>query len=164
MSPQRESTVPWLCRTIFLFLLAGAGCTHSQPAIDLADQLLENERIQYAARQEDWATSVRMARTASTLLRQTCRDTIRLRTDLLEEQLESLQDTLRLRFEFLAWRLLWEDYPRASERILAPLSGELDRAIEQEKAAAMVAAEWPNDALLAARSEAAIAESAELRG
>ena len=164
MTPRKVSASHGLVRVISLWSLSVFGCAHPQPAIDLADQLLENERIQYAARQEDWATSVRMARSASAVLRESCRETLRLRTDLLEEQLEALQDTLRLRFEFLAWRLLWEDYPRASERILAPLSGELDRAIEKQKAAAVAAAEWPNDALLAARSEAATAESAELRG
>ena len=151
-------------RAILAVLLLAAGCANPQPAIDLTDQLLENERIQYAARQEDWATSVRMARAASTALRGSCQEQLRLNTELLGERLERLDDALRLRFEFLAWRLLWEDYPRASERILAPLSGELDRAIREQEEAETAAAEWPNDALLAARFQAATAESAELRG
>ena len=90
MTPRKVSASHGLVRVISLWSLSVFGCAHPQPAIDLADQLLENERIQYAARQEDWATSVRMARSASEVLRESCRETLRLKTDLLEEQLDDV--------------------------------------------------------------------------
>jgi len=151
----------------FLVIVAASlifcGCAHREPAIELADQILVNERIQYASRQDDWEATVRMARAASDSASQACVEIARLEALWLDAQLDRLADALRLRFESMAWRLLWEDYPRASERILLPLSKEVDRAIQQREQAARAAVNLPNDALLAARAEAAAAQMAELR-
>lgn len=149
---------------LLVALMAGVpGCANKEPALQLADQLLVNERMQYAARQHDAEATARIAVAASSLARAECEARVAARVSGVETRLARTEVALSRRFEAEAWVLQWERYPRAAERRLAPISRRADEATRVFEAARSAAADRPNDARLAARLEASAAEMARLQ-
>jgi len=157
----------WPVRATWVVPMAWIGlaaCASDPPSVPQADRLLTDERRQYAARQADLDATARLAADAAALLVATCREHVAARIGVLETRLVGAALTLRSDFEAGAWALLWDEYPSAVERRLAPVTrrtAEAARAVEEARTAA---AEKPNDARLRARVDGAEAELARAQG
>lgn len=138
------------------------GCANDAAPVALADRLLANERLAYAARSRDLDEAERAVGEARMRLVDRCEQWAAARVALLEARIDATGLALREEFETRAWDLLWEAYPRAAESATSDVHERLAAATRAAEAAAREAERHPNDARLARRLAEVRAEEAGL--
>jgi hypothetical protein len=139
-----------------LAALAAGACARPEPAGRLVDQLVANEQLQFEARSRDFDAALDTAQEAVAHAVEACEQAAVARLRRLEAEIDHTALALRAEFETRAWKLQWDDYPRAAEALLASVSAAADAAGREVATAREQAAAHPNDVRL--RQALAVAE------
>lgn len=128
-----------------LAVLAAGACANPEPARRLVDQLVANEQLQFEARSRDFDAALETAQDTVALAVEACERTADARLRRLETEIDHTALALRAEFESRAWRLQWDEYPRAAQALLASVSATADTAGREVATAREQAAAHPND-------------------